>query len=59
MKGGDAMRYLAGFSEQYLIRNTIWMDKIDHWKNSEEDAWEWLKSEFPGIARHLSKFRGC
>jgi len=57
MKGGDAMRYLAGFSEQYLIRIPSGWTKSTTGKNSEEDAWEWLKSEFPGIARHLSKFR--
>ncbi|NGM71046.1 N-6 DNA methylase [Natronolimnobius sp. AArcel1] len=57
MKGHDADRYLSGFSDRYLIRVPSGWSKSASGRESEEDAWEWFASEYPGIADHLIEFR--
>ncbi len=57
MRGDDAMRYLVGFSNQYLIRVPSGWSKIQSGQESEESAWEWFKNEYPGVADHLEDFK--
>ncbi len=56
MKGDDAERYLSNFSERYLIRVPSGWSKSVSEKDSEENAWNWFKQEYPGLANHLSEF---
>ncbi|RLM96248.1 Eco57I restriction-modification methylase domain-containing protein [Haloarcula sp. Atlit-7R] len=57
MKGDDAMRYLAGFSERYLIRVPSGWTRSASDIESESAAWEWFESEYPGLADHLRGYR--
>ena len=57
MKGDDAERYLAGFSDRYLIRIPSGWTTSESGLASESEAWEWFASEYPGLAEHLENFR--
>jgi hypothetical protein len=57
MKGDDAERYLAGFSDRYLIRVPSGWTMSESGRTTEAEAWEWFASEYPGIAEHLENFR--
>jgi len=56
MKGDDAQRYLADFSDRYLIRiPSGWTTSVAS-VDSERQAWDWLNEEYPGLASHLAEF---
>ena len=57
MKGDDAERYLAGFSDRYLIRVPSGWTMSESGLTSEVEAWEWFASEYPGVAEQLDDFR--
>ncbi|SEH52571.1 N-6 DNA Methylase [Halopenitus malekzadehii] len=57
MKGDDAERYLAGFSDRYLIRVPSGWTMSESGLSSESEAWDWFTSEYPGLAEHLGNFR--
>ncbi|ESP88009.1 Eco57I restriction-modification methylase domain-containing protein [Candidatus Halobonum tyrrellensis] len=56
MRGNDAERYLANFSDQYLIRIPSGWTTSNSGIKGEKEAWRWFSNEFPGLSDHLSDF---
>ncbi len=56
MTGEDIKKYLAGFSNQYLIRIPSGWTKTQSGYESEDEAWDWFSSKYPGVSEHLIEF---
>lgn len=57
LKGRDIARYRVKYNNRHVIAIPSGWTKQKSGATTEEEAWEWFKTEYPKLADHLSNYK--
>ncbi len=57
LKGRDIQRYYVDYQDRHIISIPSGWTKERANTESETEAWDWFKSEYPNLSDHLSEFK--